>query len=83
MKKSESVIRFQEASPKWTIAFQDYFNHVQTMERGAKGLKYSETSLSDKETVLNKLFAEDLLLVAAWLFLIHLTVAAALLPILL
>ena len=60
MKKFESVIRFQEASPKWTIAFQDYFNHVQTMERGAKGLKYSETSLSDKETVLNKLFAEEL-----------------------
>ena len=60
MKKSESVIRFQEASPKWTIAFQDYFNHVQTIERGAKGLTFSDLSLNEKETALNKLFAEEL-----------------------
>jgi hypothetical protein len=60
MKKYDSVIRFEEASPKWTVAFQDYFNHVQTIERGAKGLTFSDLSLNEKETALNKLFAEEL-----------------------
>ena len=31
MKKYESVIRFEEASPKWVVAFNDYFNHVQSI----------------------------------------------------
>lgn len=60
MKKYESVIRFEEASPKWVVAFNDYFNHVQSIERGVKGVKFAETSINDKEIVLNKLFAEEL-----------------------
>lgn len=60
MKMYENIIKFSEAAPEWTMAFQDYFNHVQTVERGAKGLKFAEESLSNKETVINKLFAQEI-----------------------
>lgn len=60
MKKFDSVLKFCETAQEFTVAFQDYFNHVQSVERGVKGLTFSDKSLSDKETVLNKLFAEEI-----------------------
>lgn len=60
MKKFEHVIKFSETAPEFSLAFQDYFNHIQATERDVKGVPYSEKSLADKETVINKLFAQEL-----------------------
>lgn len=60
MKLYNSVKSFAENAPELFLAFQDYFNHKQAVERKIVGLSFSEKSLSDKETVINKLFCEEL-----------------------
>lgn len=59
MKKYEKVIKFCAEAPEFTTLMQDYFNHVQSVDRKVEGLKFSDKSLSEKETVLNKLFAAE------------------------
>lgn len=54
------TVQFMEAVPKYKTAFEDYFNHVQTVERKVENLQFSNISLKDKEKVINELFKEEL-----------------------
>ncbi len=61
MKIYDRLIAFEESAPDFTGAMKDYFNHVQTLERGAKGLSFSkEFTLSQKEEKINKMFNAEL-----------------------
>lgn len=60
MKMYNSLIKFSEGAPEWAVAVQDYFYHNQSIERGVKNVKFADISLKDKETALNKLFAEEI-----------------------
>lgn len=60
MRELASVKLFSENSKELYVAFKDYFNHTQSI-KGIQGKQFStETSLDDKEKVINKLFAEEL-----------------------
>lgn len=60
MKMSKNVKLFAENSKELFTAFKDYSDHWLAENRGVKGKTFSAKSLDDKETVINKLFAEEI-----------------------
>lgn len=50
--------KFSESSPELYKAMKIYHEHC-LAERGVKGKKFAETSKSDMESVINKLFADE------------------------
>jgi hypothetical protein len=59
MKMSKNVKLFADDSKELYTAFKDYADHWLAVNRNVKGKTFSAKSLDDKETVINKLFAEE------------------------
>ena len=60
MKMSKNVKLFADNSKELYTAFKDYADHWLAENRNVKGKTFSAKSLDDKETVINKLFSEEL-----------------------